>query len=660
MWRMIWRDPRWQMFVIALVTAAAGELKVSPFHEESFRIALGSITFLFLLLLSRSLSYVRIGWLTGMVVLLFRMLQDLLFGTGDSLDVSFWGHLPASVFYILYGAGMSLIRRRLDDFNPLRVGVPVAAIDFVSNSTELLIRKLLSYPNAFWINEWLYLLGIAVVRSYVVIGMYSTLVLRQLQLVHAEQNKRMEQMLTIGVGLYGEVFYLKKSIEATEGIMAKSYKLYQQLKGSDRKEQSNQALRIAQEIHEVKKDSQRILAGLIKLFDKEITVDLQLLELMDHAVRANEKYSEMLGKEVVFRRDSDVDFPVMHEIPLLTLLNNLLANAVEAIDGKGVVMVRVYQTSNDDTVFQITDSGHGIPTEVRSLIFEPGFTTKFDKLGSASIGIGLSHARDIVDFFGGMIHVDAGPRGKGVLIDLLMGDQDGMESIAQLRAGGFHGKFIMISQVVDKEMVGQAYQTGIEFFIHKPINKLEIRAVLEKVNGQLKLDRSLHEIRKSLASLEQGTAQAEPVVKERTVRDAAYPMMMDMGVTGESGSKDIIAIMEYLVDRGEHELPSLQELYEAIAAKYRQSDKEIARESKAIEQRIRRTALAALTHLASLGLTDYSHPKFEHYAPMFFDFQEVRLRMKEIDEEAPTSKGKVSIKKFLQAFYWDLSGKMEG
>jgi two-component system sensor histidine kinase YcbA len=401
------------MFVIALATAVAGELKVTPFYEGSFRIALGSITFLCLLLLFRSLSYVRIGLLTGMVVLLFRVLEDLLFGTGIALDVSFRQHLPASFFYILYGAGMSLIRHRLDFYYPLRVGAIVAAIDFVSNSTELLIRKILMYPSAFWASEWLYLLVIAAVRSYFVIGLYSTLILRQLRLVHAEQNKRMEQVLTIGAGLYGEAFYLKKSIEATEDIMAKSFKLYQQLRGSGMKEQSNQALHIAQEIHEVKKDSQRILAGLLKLFDKEIAVDLRLSEVIDHAVRANEKYGEMLGKEVVFRRDSDVDFPAVHEIPLLTLLNNLLANAVEAIDEKGVVMVRVFQTSGDDTVFQITDTGHGIPMEVRPLIFKPGFTTKFDKLGSASTGIGLSHVRDIVDYFGGTIHVDTGLGGKG-------------------------------------------------------------------------------------------------------------------------------------------------------------------------------------------------------------------------------------------------------
>jgi two-component system sensor histidine kinase YcbA len=416
---MLWKDPRWQMLVIALATAVAGELKVTPFYEGSFRIALGSITFLCLLLLSRSLSYIRVGLLTGLTVLLFRMLQDQLFGTGVDLDSSFRQHLPAAFFYILYGAGLGLIRHRLDFFYPLRFGGMVAAIDFVSNSTELLIRKLLMYPSAFWISEWLYLLAIAVVRSYFVIGLYNTLILRQLRLVHAEQNKRMEQVLTIGAGLYGEAFYLKKSIEATEGIMAKSFKLYQQLKGTDRQEQSNQALRIAQEIHEVKKDSQRILAGLSKLFDQEIAVDLRLSEIIDHAVRANEKYSEMLGKEVVFRRDTSVDFSVAHEIPLLTLLNNLLVNAVEAIDGKGVVMVRVSQTS-DDTVFEITDTGQGIPEDVRPLIYKPGFTTKFDQLGSASTGIGLSHVRDIVEYFGGMIQVEEGPRGVGSTFEVCL------------------------------------------------------------------------------------------------------------------------------------------------------------------------------------------------------------------------------------------------
>lgn len=246
-----------------------------------------------------------------------------------------------------------------------------------------------------------------------------------------------------------------------------------------------------------------------------------------------------------------------------------------------------------------------------------------------------------------------------VLIDLLMPDQDGIETIAELKSQGFAGKFIMISQVVNKEMVGLAYQMGIEFFIHKPINKVEVEAVLERVNGQLKLDRSLSEIRKSLAALEQGTSGARPAAKERTVRDIVQHILMDMGIGGDSGSKDIIAIMEYCVGNGEEGLPPLKDLYEAIAARSGRTRGEIAKESKAIEQRLRRSVMSALTNLASLGLLDYGNPKFEHYAPLYFDFQDVRAMMKDIDNDRLTGKGKVNVKKFLQVFYMEVCEKLE-
>lgn len=67
-----------------------------------------------------------------------------------------------------------------------------------------------------------------------------------------------------------------------------------------------------------------------------------------------------------------------------------------------------------------------------------------------------------------------------VLIDLLMPNLDGIETIEQLRKQGFKGHFVMISQVVNKEMVGQAYEKDVEFFIHKPINRVEVQNVLKK------------------------------------------------------------------------------------------------------------------------------------------------------------------------------------
>ena len=62
-----------------------------------------------------------------------------------------------------------------------------------------------------------------------------------------------------------------------------------------------------------------------------------------------------------------------------------------------------------------------------------------------------------------------------VLIDLLMPNLDGIATMERLHENRFQGNFIMISQVVNKEMVAEAYEKGIEFFIHKPINKIEVQ-----------------------------------------------------------------------------------------------------------------------------------------------------------------------------------------
>ena len=78
-----------------------------------------------------------------------------------------------------------------------------------------------------------------------------------------------------------------------------------------------------------------------------------------------------------------------------------------------------------------------------------------------------------------------------VLIDLLMPELDGIETIQQLKTQGYNGQFIMLSQVVNKEMVGEAYQVGVEFFIHKPINQIEVQSIVRRTAEQLRLKNSL-------------------------------------------------------------------------------------------------------------------------------------------------------------------------
>ncbi|MFD0695667.1 response regulator [Paenibacillus sp. GCM10027628] len=246
-----------------------------------------------------------------------------------------------------------------------------------------------------------------------------------------------------------------------------------------------------------------------------------------------------------------------------------------------------------------------------------------------------------------------------VVIDLLMPDQDGIETIIRLKERGFQGKYVMISQIENKEMIGKAYQAGVEFYIQKPINRIEVEAVLSRVNEQWKINRSLNEIKESLTKLSLLNMGQETARKKRTAREVMQPIFMDLGIVGDSGSRDLIEIIEHLT--GHHKadgIPPLKELYETAARAHKVREAEVEKEGKAAEQRIRRTVMAALTNIASIGLTDYSNPKFEHYAPLYFEFQDVRLKMKEIDENEKPEKGKVNIKKFIQVLYLEVMDKM--
>ena len=78
-------------------------------------------------------------------------------------------------------------------------------------------------------------------------------------------------------------------------------------------------------------------------------------------------------------------------------------------------------------------------------------------------------------------------------------------------------------------MVGEAYQNGIEFFIHKPINRVEVEHVLSKVNDQWKYERYVLEIKQSMARL--NLVEAPAPAQGRTVRDAARSILMDLGIS---------------------------------------------------------------------------------------------------------------------------------
>ncbi|CAM4454927.1 ATP-binding protein [Paenibacillus phoenicis] len=418
-----------QIVVVAIGTALAGELKINPFVGDIFRIGLGSSAFLLFLLLLRQLPYLVTGVITGVVVLLFRTGLDQVLSNGLTVAESVTRHCSAAVYYIVFALGMTLIKRRLDRFYPLVLGAVTAVIDLMSNESELLTRLLVTGTATFKLNEWTFLMMIAMLRTYFVTGIYSSISVSRMRIVQKEQNRRIEQMLSFSSGLYGEVFYLKKSIGTLEELTLRSYELYRRLTEEGLEEHKRHILGMTEQIHEVKKDSQRILAGLIKLTDREVPGDMPLSSLVQYTIDSTRQYADMLGKQVVFTQKITLDYDTANYIPLLTLLGNLTANAVEAIQGQGQIHLEVREQAGW-TLLTVSDSGSGFPQDERELVFEPGFTTKFDEEGVAATGIGLSHVRDIVARFGGDISLGTAPGLGGAMVQIRIPTPSLQKSVA--------------------------------------------------------------------------------------------------------------------------------------------------------------------------------------------------------------------------------------
>ena len=98
---------------------------------------------------------------------------------------------------------------------------------------------------------------------------------------------------------------------------------------------------------------------------------------------------------IVVEREYDRSLPRIsaHGSELNQVWTNLIDNAIDAINGKGLLSITTYHKINSIQV-EIVDSGSGIPPEIQSRIFEPFFTTK--PVGKGS-GLGLETVRRVVE-----------------------------------------------------------------------------------------------------------------------------------------------------------------------------------------------------------------------------------------------------------------------
>lgn len=406
-------------FILMLIAVPlAGELKFYPFQDQ-FRVSLGTPVFFFFLLWIQRVPPALSGFVAGMNVVAFRMLWDHMLGTDASYAELFQLHYPVFFYYLAYASLFQFLKLNHAPYRPLRVGALSILIEIIATFVELSFRHSVSLASMDFY-ELSKIVLFAVIRSFFVLGFFNMIQLRQSILNEEQQRKEKERILLLVSNLFEESVQLKKTLQHAEDITRDCYDLYRSLQSADLsglEGLSQKALRISGQVHEIKKDNQRIAAGLSKMIADQGSSDyMRPVEIGHLIVRSNEKYAASLGKDIEFDLDADETLPPLHVYTVLSFINNLAANAAEAIESKGTV--HIYMGRLDDTAeFRVSDNGPGIPPKKKHLIFTPGYTSKYDISGKPSTGMGLYYIQQAVSDLQGHVEcLDEKETGETVFI----------------------------------------------------------------------------------------------------------------------------------------------------------------------------------------------------------------------------------------------------
>ena len=225
-----------------------------------------------------------------------------------------------------------------------------------------------------------------------------------------------------------------------------------------------------------------------------------------------------------------------------------------------------------------------------------------------------------------------------VLVDLLMPLMDGIAFVGKAKEKYPAVQFVMLSQVADKEMVAKAYENGIEFFIQKPVNAIEVKNVLQKVEDERTLHSTFSQLQNLLKSSPPSASappEAPPAqTSESGCEEKADAVLHSLGLGAEPAAKEIKQLVAY-INAHPREEKTVAELCSLLSPN-----------PKTLEQRIRRAVNTGLVNLASRGIEDFTDPVFTEYSGTLYKFEQVRREMEYL-RKGSGPQGKAAVRPFL-------------
>lgn len=399
-----------KILMVGLFTAFMGQVNFYPFGTD-FRITVGVVMFTFLLLYFHSIPIVATSIITGISVLILRVGIDV-FANGVGVDAAYLKHIPALIYYISYGIIIERSRFRKLFEKPIYFIIALTTADILSNFLELMIRNqsnLKSFDEIFST-----IMLAAIIRSCLVLALFWIIKYYSLFITNEEHQQRYKELLLLTAKLKSEVFFLKKSMQDIEGAMAKSYSIYNIIKESNPMEQHemdnimSDCLNLSIDIHEIKKDYNRIVISMEKLMPaSDMYKTMKISEIFETIDDIFIRYIEVIDKDIKLNFEIEKDFKTSEYFILMSILNNMIQNAIEACYRKdSYINVKCF-TNKNQVIFSVEDNGKGIKEKDKELIFEPGFTTKFNpETGQISTGLGLTHIKILCEHLKGNVSLN--------------------------------------------------------------------------------------------------------------------------------------------------------------------------------------------------------------------------------------------------------------
>ncbi len=232
-----------------------------------------------------------------------------------------------------------------------------------------------------------------------------------------ELSRKMRAVGTLASGIAHDLNNILASIRLNADLIARAtdFSEESQLDMNELVDSTNKAKNIVRQIVEF---SRQEPASLLPINLSEVLEENS--RVLQSIARDGIDFQLSVEKEMYILGDKTKLFQIMI---------NLVTNAVDAIEGKGVIQIILKQQLLRDEdlaaypgkqpgqycVLSVQDSGCGISREHINQIFDPFFTTK--QVGKGT-GLGLSIIRSIIENFKGIITVDSNP-GQGTVFTLI-------------------------------------------------------------------------------------------------------------------------------------------------------------------------------------------------------------------------------------------------